>query len=59
MKDYVKATTAMEMDQGGSTTLWVKGASNDGIVSDSSSKSPPPVSPRNLYDGLFVTYNVN
>jgi hypothetical protein len=48
MKDYIKASTAMEMDQGGSTTMWVRGESNDGIVSN------PGVSVRHIYDGLFV-----
>jgi len=54
MKDFVKSTIAMEMDQGGSTTLWVKGQEYNGVVSNTG-KGPVP-SPRALNSGLFVTY---
>ena len=48
MLDYLKVETAMEMDQGGSTAMWVKGQSNTGIVTN------PGHSERLLFNGLFV-----
>jgi hypothetical protein len=48
MKDFFNATSAMNMDQGGSTTMWVKGQANDGIVSSSGSGT------RAINSGLFV-----
>lgn len=45
MLDAVKANQAMEMDQGGSTTMWVKGK---GIVSN------PGAGTRNIFSSLFV-----
>jgi len=43
------------MDQGGSTTMWVKGQPNNGVVSNSDTSSSTP-SVRAVFDGLFVTY---
>jgi exopolysaccharide biosynthesis protein len=45
MKDYLHCSSAMNMDQGGSTTMWVKG---QGVVSN------PGHGLRNLANGLFV-----
>lgn len=47
-KDYLHVTSAMNMDQGGSTTMYVKGQGSDGIVTNSGG------SPRTLYSGLFL-----
>jgi hypothetical protein len=38
-------------DQGGSTTMWVKGEPNDGVVSVNE------WAPRSVYSALFVAYN--
>lgn len=46
MKDLIGAGVAMEFDQGGSSTLWVKGL---GIVNNNRN------SPRQVFNGLFVT----
>lgn len=46
--DHVGVRTAMEMDQGGSTTMWIRGQPNDGIVSN------PGLGQRNVFNGLFV-----
>lgn len=54
MKDFLGATTAMEMDQGGSTTMWVTGQPNGGLVSNSDNNNPNS-SARPVFDGLFVT----
>lgn len=58
MKDVFGTTQAMSMDQGGSTTMWVKGEdpSRDGIVSRSDNKVPPSEegTGRALANGLFV-----
>ena len=54
MRDALNVTAAMEMDQGGSTTMYVKGEGTDGIVSCSSTGSAT-CSPRDLFGGLFVT----
>ena len=43
--DYLGASEAMEIDQGGSTTMWVKGL---GVVSN------PGEGQRNIFSGLFV-----
>lgn len=53
MKDFLGATTAMAMDRGGSTTMWVAGQPNDGVVSNSDNNNPN-ASPRSLFNGLFV-----
>ncbi len=45
MKDYFGVQAAMGCDQGGSTTMWVKGA---GIVSN------PDRGVRSVFSGLFV-----
>ena len=47
-KDYLNATSAMGMDQGGSTTMWVKGQGADGIVSHAGGGT------RNINSGLFL-----
>lgn len=47
MKDFLGSDYAVEMDQGGSTTMWVKGY---GVVSN------PGQGARSIYSGLFVTY---
>ena len=52
LKDVVGADAAMGMDQGGSTTMWIKGY---GVVSNSD--TPGGSDPRPLYDGLFVRLN--
>jgi hypothetical protein len=38
--------------QGGSTTLWVAGEADDGVVSHSD--KDPQAAPRHIFDGLFV-----
>ena len=48
MKDFFLVTSAMNMDQGGSTTMWVKGQPSDGIVSSSGGGT------RAINSGLFV-----
>jgi len=48
MKDKIGAAVAMEMDQGGSSTLWLSGL---GVVNNNRN------SPRNIYNALFVTSN--
>jgi exopolysaccharide biosynthesis protein len=56
MKDHFNTQMAMSMDQGGSTTMWVKGASpeRDGIVSRSHNTEPVEQDgPRNVANGLF------
>lgn len=45
MKDYLKCSEAMGMDQGGSTTMWVSG---EGVVSN------PTQGERLVYNALFV-----
>jgi hypothetical protein len=47
-RDYLKATSAMGCDQGGSTTMFVKGQGTNGIVSKSGG------GPRPVFNGLFV-----
>lgn len=44
-RDYLNATSAMAMDQGGSTTMWLKGP---GIISS------PGGSPRSIFGGLCI-----
>jgi exopolysaccharide biosynthesis protein len=46
MRDHFGVSSAMAMDQGGSTTMWVKGA---GIVSRSGG------GPRPIFAGLFIS----
>eukprot|EP01033_Poteriospumella_lacustris_P001047 gene1048-757_t len=58
MKDHFGTHVAMSMDQGGSTTMWVKGAnpSRDGIVSRSHNTEPVEQDgPRNVANALFLT----
>lgn len=50
-RDYLGVTTAMGMDQGGSTTMWVKAA---GIVSSTGSTNGGPGAARPVYNGLFL-----
>jgi len=60
LKDALNLTSALEMDQGGSTTFWVAGEARDGVVNENGSggHSTGPYGPeakaRNIYDGLFV-----
>lgn len=56
MKDHFQVHMAMSMDQGGSTTMWVKGANPDrnGVVSRSHNTEPVEQDgPRNVANGLF------
>jgi len=46
--DHLEVETAMEMDQGGSTAMWVAGQPNNGIVSN------PGVEERQLFNGIFI-----
>lgn len=57
MKDYFKSSVAMSMDQGGSTTMWIKGANpeRNGVVSRSHSDEPAiEDGPRQVANGLFI-----
>lgn len=57
MKDHFQTAMAMSMDQGGSTTMWVKGAnpSRDGVVSRSHNTEPVEEDgPRHVANGLFL-----
>jgi exopolysaccharide biosynthesis protein len=57
MKDKFSCNLAMSMDQGGSTTMWVKGANTDrdGVVSRSHNTEPVEQDgPRNIANGLFI-----
>jgi hypothetical protein len=58
MRDVFKVQQAMSMDQGGSTTMFVKGAnpSRSGVVSRSDNKQPEDSegTGRHLANGLFV-----
>ena len=47
-RDFLKATSAMGMDQGGSTTMFVRGQGANGIVSHSGGGARP------VFNGLFV-----
>lgn len=56
MKDHFMVQMAMSMDQGGSTTMWVKGANpeRNGVVSRSHNNEPVEQDgPRNVANGLF------
>jgi hypothetical protein len=58
MKDHFQTSFAMSMDQGGSTTMWVKGAnpSSNGVVSRSHKTEPVEQDgPRNIANGLFIS----
>lgn len=58
MKDKFGAKLAMSMDQGGSTTMWVKGANPDrnGVVSRSHNDEPVEQDgPRHVANGLFIS----
>jgi len=48
MRDFFNATTALNMDQGGSTTMWVKGAPGTGVVSN------PGAGTRNIFGALCI-----
>jgi hypothetical protein len=48
LKDYFNCTSGMNMDQGGSTTMWINGQGNNGIVSNSGG------GPRSIASGLFL-----
>mmetsp|Transcript_17070 Transcript_17070/g.15418 ORF Transcript_17070/g.15418 Transcript_17070/m.15418 type:complete len:348 (+) Transcript_17070:31-1074(+) len=57
MKDKFGTSMAMSMDQGGSTTMWVKDANTDrdGVVSRSHNSEPAvDDGPRNVANGLFI-----
>lgn len=53
LKDFVNATSAIEMDQGGSTTMFVKGRGTDGIVSCSTDPSCS-YGPRPLFSAVMI-----
>lgn len=53
LRDYLGAVSAMGMDQGGSTTMYVAGHGADGIVTCTSQGSGCG-SPRNIFNGLFL-----
>jgi exopolysaccharide biosynthesis protein len=58
MKDHFLSNVAMSMDQGGSTTMWVKGAnpSRNGVVSRSHNDEPVEQDgPRHVANGLFIS----
>jgi exopolysaccharide biosynthesis protein len=58
MKDHFLTNVAMSMDQGGSTTMWVKGAypERNGVVSRSHNTEPAEQDgPRHVANGLFIT----
>ena len=57
MKDIFHTRVAMSMDQGGSTTMWLRGEnpSRDGVVSRSDNKEPEEnEGARNIANGLFI-----
>lgn len=57
MKDHFNTGMAMSHDQGGSTTMWVKGVnpSRNGVVSRSHNTEPEDQDgPRNVANGLFI-----
>ena len=57
MRSHFGVDQAMSMDQGGSTTMWVKGANpeRNGVVSRSHNSEPAEQDgPRNVANGLFV-----
>lgn len=57
MKDQYLADVAMSMDQGGSTTMWIKGANpaRNGVVSRSHNDRPVEEDgPRNVANALFL-----
>jgi hypothetical protein len=49
--EKMKKMAFAAQDQGGSTTMWVKGEPNDGVVSVNE------WAPRSVYSALFVAYN--
>lgn len=49
LRDALNVTSAMAMDQGGSTTMWIKGQPHNGIVSN-----PGSGGARAIYNGLFL-----
>ena len=51
MKDALAVDDAMQMDQGGSTTMWVRGQPNGGVVSRNE------WAPRSIYSALFVAWS--
>jgi hypothetical protein len=46
--DYLRVHSALNMDQGGSTTMWVHGQPANGIVSN------PGAGERNIFNGVFI-----
>ena len=58
LKDYLKVSVAMSMDQGGSTTMWVKQQATNGrngVVSRSHNTDPiESDGPRSVANGVFV-----
>lgn len=57
MKEHFSASMAMSMDQGGSTTMWVKGVNpnRDGVVSRSHNTRPVEEDgARNVANALFI-----
>lgn len=62
MKDHFNTGVAMSMDQGGSTTMWVRGVNpqRDGVVSRSHNTRPEEEDgPRNVANGLFLEILTN
>ena len=53
LADVLQVESAVNMDQGGSTTMWVRGQARDGVVSCSQNKACDG-HPRHIYSGLFV-----
>ena len=53
-KDYLKVSAMMEMDQGGSTTMWISGQPNNGVISESNTQDPTSA-PRSVANALFFT----
>ena len=49
--EYLGVDSAMGMDQGGSTTMWVNGEAGDGVVSN------PGAGARQVFDGLFISFD--
>lgn len=56
MREVFHCGLAMSMDQGGSTTMWIKGEAPDrnGVVSKSDNKEPDGGGVRSIANGLFI-----
>lgn len=52
LHDVLDAREAMNLDGGGSTTMWIRGQANGGVVNCPS--SGPSCGQRAVYDGLYV-----